>query len=157
MEQREKIKTIMDICNVNEASAIRALDACKWDVVEAIVYLKNNPDIGAEQPATQYTAQNAETPKYDTEKNKQSMSDQIFGSKFLLLDKNNKITSIPLLLVIVLLFLKPKFTLVVLAALMVFRHRFAVSGFSGEDAVNKVLNSVNAFADKVTDFIYKKN
>lgn len=153
MEQKEKIKTVIDITSVSEGTAIHALDMCNWDVVDAIVYIKNSdayPQSASEQPK----AEQQERPSQS--ETKSNFLDKLLGVSFLIEKNNERVASIPLLLVILLILFMPKIAIVILIALMFFNHRYTVSEFPGAESVNKGLNAVNTFVDKIVVF-FKKN
>lgn len=150
MNNSEKIKNVMDISGVNEGDAIHALEMNEWDIVDALVYLKNN------MPENQHTTNSAEDAKNESINGNENILDKALSWKFLVKKNRQAIGSYPLLLVLLAFIFIPKISLLLFILLAFMNYRFSVSGFSFATNINHGLEFIYVLVDKILVFL-KKN
>ena len=175
MEQLEKVEKLRERANVSYEDANNALEACEWDLLEAMVYLEKLGKVEAPKESshtTSYEQQNQYVSVRDTVNYQQEQASEGFGRKCKRLWKkfwrwsndNNlvitrhekKVIDIPMwIFFLILILVSWNIALPVFIISLFFDCRYAIVGKDDMSTVNDVMDKAGRFTDRVKDE-YKK-
>lgn len=179
MEQLEKVEKIREKLSVSYEEAKRALEACNWDILDAIVYLEQLGKVAAPSVST-YSTKNSESEEFrkasdDYEKSSRHRFGQLVNSFFkwcgkviklgcdssFEVYKNGKnIMCIPVIVVVVLLMISFWVTLPLIVVGLFFNFRYTFTGpIAGANInINDVCSKATEACENIkNDFSEKKD
>lgn len=169
MEQLEKVEKLRERANVTYEEAKEALEACGWDLLDAMVYLEKAGK--AKAPSREsYSTSYEEQTQYVSVKDKvqeQKEPGDGFGKKmgrlfkkiwqkcmdnsFRIERKEEEIIKVPVWALVLALLISWRLVLIVLIAGLFFKCRYSFSGKDDLKEVNHVMEKASEFADKIKD------
>lgn len=171
MEHFEKVEKLRQRANVSYEEAKQALEACEWDMLEAMVYLEKLGKVVSPQQES-YTTSFEGQPQYvsvpeTVRRNTQYSYQEGFGSKMKRLwgkmwkigkenylrvsRKGEEIIKIPVwVFVLALLFAWHTLIIIMLVSLFLECH-YSFCGRADLSGVNDAMEKASTFADKVKD------
>ena len=170
MEQFEKVEKLRQRANVSYEEAKEALEACEWDLLDAMVYLeKQGKVVGPEQES--YSTSFDEQPQYlsvpETVRRNNEQSSEGFGRKmgrlfrslwkkgkenFLCVKRSGEeILKVPVWLFVVALLFSWHMVLFVMIVSLFFDCHYSFCGKADLSGVNDAMEKANTLADKVKD------
>ncbi|MDY5731127.1 MAG: hypothetical protein SPL05_06310 [Eubacteriales bacterium] len=142
MDLQEKIIKIMEIANVDEASAKNALLYANNDLVDALLYIRNNNE----------ALQTESTP--ETNKAFKLNLESILNPTLII--KKDKAIKLPLVIFALLLVFLPRLTLLISIILMFLGHKFQIINFYFENQLNIGIRFLQTLIEK-TIYFFKEN
>lgn len=142
MDLQEKIIKIMEIANVDEASAKNALLNANNDLVDALLYIRNNN----EALQTESTPETNKAFKFNLE--------SILNPTLII--KKDKAIKLPLAIFALLLVFLPRLTLLISIILMFLGHKFQIINFYFENQLNIGIRFLQTLIEK-TIYFFKEN
>lgn len=169
MEQFEKVEKLRERANVSYEEAKEALEACEWDLLDAMVYLEKNGK--AKGPAQEaYSTNYEEQPQYvsveDKVKEHKETSDGFFkklgkllkifwqkcvDNSFCVTRKGEEVIKIPAWALVLALLIEWRLVVVVLIVGLFCGCHYSFCGKDDLEEVNKVMEKASEFADKAKD------
>lgn len=169
MEQLEKVEKLRERAKVSYEEAKEALEACNWDLLDAMVYLEKNGKVKGPEQET-YSTNYEEQPQYVSVKDKvqeqKEASDgffkkmgKLFGllwkkcldNSFCVRRKEEEVIKIPVWALVLALFIAWKPVAVILIAALFFGCRYSFCGKDELDGANKMMEKASEFVEKVKD------
>lgn len=169
MEQLEKIEKLSERANVSYEEAREALEACDWDLLDAMVYLEKNGKTKGPAQET-YSTSYEEQPQYVSVKDKvqenKEASDsfweklwhlcQVLWRKsidnyFCVRRKEEEILKIPVWALVLALLVAWKPLLIVMIVALFLGCQYSFSGKDDLAGANKAMEKASEFAGKVRD------
>ncbi len=142
MDLQEKIIKIMEIANVDEASAKNALLNANNDLVDALLYIRNNN----EALQTESTPETNKAFKFNLES----------ILKPTLIIKKDNASKLPLAIFALLLVFLPRLTLLISIILMFLGYKFQIINFYFENQLNIGIRFLQTLIEK-TIYFFKEN
>lgn len=137
----EMIDSLRERTNVTYEEAKEALDICKDDMVEALVYLEKNKKIKPESDKKNGCCHSFVNAIKNIIKNGNK-------SKFIIKKKENTVIKIPVTLAVIITIVAPHLTVIGLTAALILGFRLQFVKEDGSDMeVNKMLNKVSDVVD----------
>ncbi len=169
MEQLEKIEKLSERAKVSYDEAREALEACNWDILDAMVYLEKQGK--TEGPAQEtYSTSYEEQTQYVSVKDKvqsQGESSETFFQKlshlckilwqksvdnyFCVKRKEEEIFKVPVWALVLALLVAWKLLLIALVVSLFFGYHYSFCGKDDLENANKVMEKASEFAGKVKD------
>lgn len=171
MEHFEKVEKLRQRANVSYEEAKQALEACEWDMLDAIVYLEKLGKVESPKQESYSTSFDGQTQYVSVpetvRRNTEYSSQDGFGKKmkrlwdkmwkagkenyFRVCRKEEEIIKVPVwVFVVALLFAWHTLVLIMLISLF-FDCHYSFCGKADLSGVNDAMEKANAFADKVKD------
>lgn len=169
MEQLEKVEKLRERANVSYEEAKAALEACNWDLLDAMVYLEKQGKVHGPEKTTWSTS-------YEEQKQYQSVQDKVQEQKdtsedFLhkvgrllkkLLKKSNetylcinrrgeRVLKLPIWAFLLILLCFWYVTIVAIIISLFCECQYSLQGKDNLTEANKVLDKASKVADKVKD------
>lgn len=142
MDLQEKIIKIMEIANVDEASAKNALLYANNDLVDALLYIRNNN----EALQTESTPETNKAFKFNLE--------SILNPTLII--KKDKAIKLPLAIFALLLVFLPRLTLLISIILMFLGYKFQIINFYFENQLNIGIRFLQTLIER-TIYFFKEN
>lgn len=142
MDLQEKIIKIMEIANVDEASAKNALLNGNNDLVDALLYIRNNN----EALQTESTPETNKAFKFNLE--------SILNPTLII--KKDKAIKLPLAIFALLLVFLPRLTLLISIILMFLGYKFQIINFYFENQLNIGIRFLQTLIER-TIYFFKEN
>lgn len=142
MDLQEKIIKIMEIANVDEASAKNALLNANNDLVDALLYIRNNN----EALQTESTPETNKAFKFNLE--------SILNPTLII--KKDKAIKLPLAIFALLLVFLPRLTLLISIILMFLGYKFQIINFYFENQLNIGIRFLQTLIER-TIYFFKEN
>ena len=163
MDHLEMVEKLREKANVSYEEANEALEACDWDLLDALLMLESEGRLHEMEEAAYSTR--TEQPQERTEtKTRKSRENGLFASLLKgmasLIKKGNAVSvqikkndevrlSLPLTAVVIALIFMFWWMLVAAAISMVFGYRYSIKGLSIDDSVNSAMDKAGEFVDNV--------
>lgn len=171
MEQLEKVEKLRQRANVSYEEAKNALQACDWDMLEAMVYLEKLGKV--ESPNQQsFSTSFEEQPQYTSveetvKRNSEYHSEERFGSKlkrvirklikigkendFLITREGREVLKVPVLVFVIALFFAWEAVVPVMIIALFFGCHYSFKGKGNLSSVNEAMEKASNLADRVKD------
>lgn len=163
MDHLEMVEKLREKANVSYEEATQALEACDWDLLDALLMLESEGRLHEMEDAaySTRTEQAEEQPKAERRKNRE---DGLFSTLFrglgnlikkgnavsVQIKKNNEVrVSLPLTAVVVALLFMFWWMLIAAVVAMIFGYRYSIQGLSIDADVNKAMDKAGEFVDNV--------
>lgn len=171
MEQLEKVEKLRQRANVSYEEAKQALEACDWDMLDAIVYLEKLGKVESPKQES-YSTNFDEQPQYvsvpeTVRRNTEHSHSERFGRKmnrlfgklwkkgnendFVVSRKGNEIIKVPAWVFVVVLLFTWHTLLVLMLVSLFFDCHYSFVGKDDLSGVNDVMEKASTLADKVKD------
>ncbi len=171
MEQLEKVEKLRERANVSYEEAKEALEACDWDLLDAMVYLEKCGKAKGPEKET-YSTNYEEQPQYVSVKDKVQEQKQkeesnrffkklgkLFGilwrkcldNSFCVRRKEEEVIKIPVWGLVLALFIAWRLVVAVLIVALFFGCRYSFCGKDDLGGANKMMEKASEFVDKVKD------
>lgn len=168
MEELEKVEKLRERANVTYEDAKAALEACNWDMLDAMVYLEKQGKVKEPGQST-YSTSYEEQKQYESVKEKvgKKNSGEGFWAKFRRLcnkiwktcrdnylcvyQKDEEIIRVPVWGFILALWLAWEIILIIMVVSLFFDCRYSFSGKNNCEKINNAMAKATDFADKVKD------
>lgn len=169
MEQLEKVEKLRERADVSYEEAKEALEACDWDLLDAMVYLeKNGKTKGPAQEtySTSYEEQSQYVSVKDKVQEQKETSDGFFkkmgrllgrlwrkslDNSFCVKRKGEEVIKVPVWVLILALLIEWRLVALVLAAGLFLGCQYSFCGKDDLEGANKMMEKASEFADKVKD------
>lgn len=171
MEQLEKVEKLRERANVTYEEAKEALEACGWDLLDAMVYLEKAGKAKAPSQESYSTSYEEQTQyvsvKDKVQEQKQKNTENGFGKKmgrlfkkisqkcrdnsFRIERKGEEILKVPLWALVLAALISWRTVLVVLVVGLFLKCRYSFGGKDDMKEVNHVMEKAGEFADKIKD------
>ena len=163
MEHFEMVEKLREKANVSYEEATQALEACDWDLLDALLMLESEGRLheiedAAYSTRTEQTAENTET-KARKPKDKGVIQSLLHGLAALikkgnavsvLIKKNGETRlTLPLTVVVIALVFMFWWILIAAAVAMIFGYRYAIQGLTIDESVNSAMDKAGDFVDNV--------
>lgn len=169
MDNLEKVERLREKADVTYDEAKRALEACNWDMLDAMIYLEALGKVKKTSDSGVYSSKAEEEKLYDVEKtikeeerkNKEENFKNKFKkgfNKFIKVCKENsfivkhedkKIIDLPLGIALIIFLLGWHVLLIVMLISLFFEVRYEIEGKNDLKTVNSAMNKVADTADKL--------
>ncbi len=169
MDNLEKVERLREKADVTYDEAKRALEACNWDMLDAMIYLEALGKVKKTSDSGVYSSKAEEEKLYDVEKtikeeerkNKEESFKNKFKkgfNKFIKVCKENsfivkhedkKIIDLPLGIALIIFLLGWHVLLIVMLISLFFEVRYEIEGKNDLKTVNSAMNKVADTADKL--------
>lgn len=171
MEKLEKVERLRERANVTYEEAREALEACEWDLLDAMVYLEKAGKTQAPKQET-YSTSYEEQPQFTSVKDKVEEQEKeredsgfikkmghllkLFWEKcvnnsFRVSRKGEEVIRVPLWALVLAFLLSWKLTLVALVAALFFGCRYSFEGKDDMEGANDAMEKVRKFTEKVKE------
>lgn len=168
MEQFEKVEKLRERANVTYGEAKAALEACDWDMLDAMVYLEKQGKVKQPGQST-YSTSYEEQSRYESVEEKVKKKDPGEGfwakmkrlwnkawrwcsnNSFCVYHKDEEIIHVPVWVFLIALCLAWHVILIVMVVSLFFDCRYSFQGKSDCGKINNVMAKANDFAEKVKD------
>lgn len=169
MEQLEKIEKLSERAQVSLEEAREALEACDWDILDAMVYLEKNGKTKAPEQETYSTSYEEQT-QYVSVRDKvqeNAGSSDSFWKKlghlceilwrksldnfFCVRRKGEEVMKVPVWALVLALLIAWKPLLVVMIVVLFFGCQYSFCGKDDLAGANKAMEKASEFAGKVKD------
>lgn len=168
MEQLEKVEKLRERANVTYEEAKAALEACSWDMLDAMVYLEKQGKVKEPSQST-YSTSYEEQKQYESVKEKvgKKNSGEGFWAKlkrlcrkawkksqdnyFCVCHKTEEIIRVPVWVFVIALLMAWHAILIVMVVSLFFDCRYSFAGKDDCEKINNVMAKATDFADKVKD------
>ena len=161
MDHLEMVEKLRAKANVSYEEARDALEACDWDLLDALLMLESEGRLNEEKQA-EYTTRpkTEEKPRAERKKRGEGVISQLVRGVGRVVRKCNAVTvqikkngetRMELSLTVVILLVAFMFWWVIVAALisMIFGYRYAVKGLRIDDDVNQAMDKAGDFVNNV--------
>ena len=170
MEQLEKVEKLRERADVSYEEAKEALEACDWDLLDAMVWLEKRGKVKGPSKES-FTTSYEEQDQYVSVKDKvqeqeESESDSFFkklghfckslfqksmDNSFYVKRREEEIFHVPVWALVLLLLFFWKILIPVMIVALFFECRYSFKGKDNLDGVNKAMDKAGDLADKVKD------
>ncbi len=169
MEQFEKVEKLRERANVTYEEAKEALEACDWDLLDAMVYLEKQGKVKEPSQST-YSTSYEEQSEYESVKdkvNEQKESSEEFFEKlgrlfkkiirkskdnyFCVSRKGEEVFKVPVWVFVLVLLLTWKILIPIMVIALFFECKYSFRGKDKLKNANDVMEKASKFADKVKD------
>lgn len=163
MDHLEMVEKLREKANVSYEEANAALEACDWDLLDALLMLESQGRLHEIEEAaySTRTEQPEEKEKAKASKAKGSgVFAQLFKGAANLIKKGNEVfvqvkkngeirLSLPLTVVVIALIFMFWWMLIAAGISMIFGYRYSIKGLSIDDSVNSAMDKAGEFVDNV--------
>ena len=163
MDHLEMVEKLREKANVSYEEATQALEACDWDLLDALLMLESEGRLHDMEEAAYSTR--SEQPKEEPQTQRRvKCGDGLFATLFrglgnlikkgnavsVQIKKNNEVrVSLPLTAVIIALLFMFWWMLIAAVVGMLFGYRYAIQGLSIDENINVAMNKAGEFVDNV--------
>lgn len=163
MEHLEMVEKLREKANVSYEEAKAALEACDWDLLDALLMLESEGKLHEMEEAA-YTTREEKAPEAQEAPQKKKKEKGVFASLIQglagLIKKGNAISlditkngetrlSLPLTVVVIALIFMFWWMLIAAVLAMVFGYRYSLRGSTVDNAVNSAMDKAGDFVDNV--------
>lgn len=163
MEHLEMVEKLREKANVSYEEANEALEACDWDLLDALLMLESEGRLHEMEEAA-YTTREEKAPEAQEAPQKKKKEKGVFASLIQglagLIKKGNAISlditkngetrlSLPLTVVVIALIFMFWWMLIAAVLAMVFGYRYSLRGSTVDNAVNSAMDKAGDFVDNV--------
>ena len=163
MDHLEMVEKLREKANVSYEEANEALEACDWDLLDALLMLESEGRLHEMEEAAYTTRNEQPEPAPETKarkpKDKGLIATLLQGLGNLIrkgnavnfqIKKNNEVRlSLPLTVVVIALVFMFWWMLIAAAVAMCFGYRYSIQGLSIDENVNKAMDKAGEFVDNV--------
>ncbi|MDO4345654.1 MAG: hypothetical protein Q4C50_12740 [Eubacteriales bacterium] len=169
MEQLEKVEKLRERANVSYEEAKEALEACGWDLLDAMVYLEKSGKAKApaqESYSTSYEEQSQFVSVKDKVEEQKEAGDGFFkkmgklfrifvrkcrDNSFCIMRKEEEVLKVPVVLMVLALLISWRILLAALIVGLFFGCHYSFQGKDDLTGANDVMEKASEFADKVKE------
>ena len=163
MEHLEMVEKLREKANVSYEEAKAALEACDWDLLDALLMLESEGKLHEMEEAA-YTTREEKAPEAQEAPQKKKKEKGVIASLIQglagLIKKGNAISlditkngetrlSLPLTVVVIALIFMFWWMLIAAVLAMVFGYRYSLRGSTVDNAVNSAMDKAGDFVDNV--------
>lgn len=163
MDHLEMVEKLREKANVSYEEANEALEACDWDLLDALLMLESEGRLHEIEEAAYTTREEKAEPQKEETKRKNRENGLVatllkgLGN---LIKKGNAVSlqiskkgevkvSLPLTAVVIALIFMFWWMLIAAVAAMIFGYRFSVKGLSIDESINSAMDKAGTFVDNV--------
>ncbi len=160
MDHFETVEKLRQKAQVSYEDAKAALEACDWDLLDALVYLEKHGKLQNEEKASYSTRQEPAPEKRESPRYRGGFFQRLFELLVALVNRLNevelvvrrsgkKLFALPLLAFILLLGFAFWFTLPAMVIGLFFGLRYRFTGTQGVEGVNRVMDKAAEMVDSI--------
>lgn len=161
MDHLEMVEKLREKANVSYEEANDALEACDWDLLDALLMLESEGRLHEIEDAAYSTREESAQPEKEAPKRKhrdKGLIATLLQALGGLIKKGNEVSiqiskngevkiALPLTAVVIALIFMFWWMLIAAAVSMVFGYRYSVKGLSIDESINSAMDKAGAFVD----------